>query len=88
MSDQATENDDEDENPYAEEDARITALLEKHAAILGEHFESIRIFAVVNRGDGNYGRITRGAGNYFSQFGSVRDWLLETEQDTRNRAGS
>lgn len=83
---QATE--ENNENPYAEEDARLEALLEKHASILGEHFESVRIFAVCNRGDGVYGRITRGAGNYFSQYGSVRDWLLEAEQDTRNHAGS
>lgn len=69
----------------AAEDDRLGTMLEKHAEVLAEHFESVRIIAVRNR-NGMYARITRGAGNYFSQYGSIRDWLLEQDQSTRNLA--
>ncbi len=86
MPDVETPDSDDASDPYDAENERLTKLLERHAAVLGEHFESVRIFGVVNRGDGCYGRITRGEGNYFSQYGSVRDWLIEQEQATRNHA--
>lgn len=82
----ATSQDEQPDEDHSEEDARLAALLEKHAAILGEQFESVTIFGVVNRGDGVYGRMSRGAGNWFSQYGAIKEWVLVSEQGTRNQA--
>lgn len=93
MSDVAAKQDDDDDDddaaddPYEKQNRFIERLLERHVAIIAEHCDSVRIIATVNRGDGVYGRISRGEGNYFAQYGSIRDWLVQTEQETRNVAG-
>ena len=61
-----------------EEEAKI---LERHAAQLSEHFESVRIIATTQR-DGTTSLFSSGAGNFYAQTGSVREWLARQDEHT------
>lgn len=56
--------------------------LERHAAQLGERFDSVRIFATRVQ-DGKTVAVSMGNGNWHAQCGSVREWLMQ--QDERSR---
>lgn len=59
--------------------------IERHVAQLGEHFESIRIIASRNQ-DGKTITCSSGAGNFYAQLGSVRDWLVRQEAQSQEHA--
>ena len=59
--------------------------IERHVAQLGEHFESIRVIASRNQ-DGKTITYSSGAGNFYAQLGSVRDWLVRQEARSREHA--
>ena len=62
------------------DDAR-DAMLDRHAAALAEHFDSV-IIITTRHGEGT-GMYARGAGNFYAQLGSARDWVAR--QDAMNR---
>jgi hypothetical protein len=62
----------------------ITAV-DRCIEILGEHFDSVQIFATRHESttlDGTLS-ITKGTGNYFARYGQIREWILEQDEATR-----
>jgi hypothetical protein len=81
----ATSTPDESLPPDPDDEARrLEEMIEKHVMQICEHVDTVRIFITTNRGDGTYGCCTRGAGNYYAQRDSVREWLMRQDQQTRN----
>ena len=60
----------------SDDDIRI---LERHVAQLGEHFQSVRIITTSHQ-DGNTFTATSGAGNFYAQIASVREWLMRQDE--------
>lgn len=60
--------------------AKRQRILERHAAALMEHFESVQIVAVAaDRGDRTVTMHSRGMGSYYERMGAVRHWLQREE---------
>lgn len=60
------------------------AFVSKHAAQLAEHFEAVRIFVSWSSDDGESTRTyDTGCGNWFAQYGHIRNWLLAEEEEAR-----
>ena len=66
-------------NMSAENKDRDIALVTRIATELSEQFDSVRIF--VSRHDGKAGtcRVSIGRGNFYAQYGQIREWLIEQE---------
>lgn len=58
----------------------------KAAEALGEHFDSVQIFASRKDGPSRDGtlELAHGVGNYFARYGQVRCWLEEQDEKTRH----
>jgi len=65
-------------------------LLSNTAEALGEHFDSIQIFAIAHEGgdDGGTMSYTAGTGNWYSRYGSVVEWAAMQDQRARNKVNS
>jgi hypothetical protein len=76
-----------DQPPNAERNAEIE-FVEKLATQLGEHFQSVRIFVSKSSDDGNANTLhyNTGRGDFLSQRGHVRDWMLYNDEATREKA--
>jgi hypothetical protein len=61
--------------------------LKKAVSELGEHFDTVQIFATryQSEGEGEEGTVNAnyGAGNWFARMGFVRDWLIKQDEYTR-----
>lgn len=57
--------------------------IHKLAIALNEHCDSVRIITTVRARDGGTAIVTKGAGNWFAQLGSVNDWLARSDENTR-----
>lgn len=69
------------------ENKQIEEIVERHAAQLGEHFDSVRIFVTRHRGeDANTVSYEYGLGNFYAQLGQVSEWLAMQDQFQRNHA--
>lgn len=68
---------------FAEQDEQvIKAALDT----LREHFDSVQIFVTrYESGKGTQSR-TRGAGNYYANLGSIREYLLAEDAVTKHNA--
>jgi uncharacterized protein YehS (DUF1456 family) len=54
-------------------------LLQKHAAALSEHFDSVQIF--VTRLEANATRcFVHGEGNWYARYGQVIDWIKREDE--------
>lgn len=53
--------------------------------LLGEHFDSVRIFATRHESGERDGtlKFNYGAGNWFATYGQVREWLILADEDAR-----
>lgn len=60
-------------------------MLRRHASMLSEHFDSVRIFVTRQMHDGTVS-VTEGAGNFQAQQGQVREWLIRQDENTRENA--
>lgn len=60
--------------------------LRKHVEQLGEHFDSVSIFCTRHEPETEDGtiQISDGCGNWFARYGQVREWLLRSEERSRN----
>lgn len=64
-------------------------LIEHHAAILSEHFDTVEIITTrhqPNTGDKDENgtvMCNSGTGNYFARYGSVKEWLLRNDERSR-----
>lgn len=59
--------------------------IERHVAQLGERFDSIRIIASRQQ-DGKTITCSSGAGNFYAQLGSVHDWLIRQDAQSKEHA--
>lgn len=57
-----------------EEKQQLYTMLERHVDQLGEHFDSVRIFATKHVGEGTIA-LNRGQGNQYAVFGQVTEWI-------------
>jgi len=66
-------------------DEKDVELLRSHAQQLGEHFDSVQIFAnrCENGSDNGTQAVSVGTGNMFARFGQVKLWVEEQEEDAR-----
>jgi len=60
-------------------------LLEDAAKKLGEHFDSVQIFATRHEPTIEDGTITvsYGVGNWFARYGQIKEWLIKSDERTR-----
>lgn len=63
------------------------ARIRKAVDELGEHFDTVQIFASRHESGEHDGtlRITLGVGNWFARYGQVHCWLLAEDESTRNQ---
>lgn len=61
----------------------LAALMVAMSNQLIEHCDSVRIICTVGREDGASQYVSRGVGNWYAQYGSVREWLLREEEIMR-----
>lgn len=50
---------------------------------LNEHCDSVRIFVTAPGVDGNTHSISKGSGNWYAQYGHVKEWITSEEEATR-----
>lgn len=70
----------------AEQDADESARVQAAAKALAEHFDSVTILCSRHEGSRGTRTVAKGAGNWHTQFGIVREWLLSQEEDIRCEA--
>lgn len=60
-------------------------LIQKTAQSLGEHFDSVQIFATKHEPgvDDGTTHFYSGVGNYFARVGHVKDWIIKQNEGTR-----
>jgi hypothetical protein len=65
-----------------------TKLLESHLQQLGEHFDSVQIFATVHEPEAEGGtvHICMGNGSWYARYGQVQEWLIRQDEMTRIKA--
>jgi hypothetical protein len=56
-------------------------MVRKHAVMLSEHFDSVRIFATRALTDGQTAAITHGCGNWFAQRGQISQWVMQRDAE-------
>ena len=65
------------------EQDRDIAVVQQHLDQLIEHFDSVQIFATRGQGDGNTGYVHLGAGNFYANYGAVREWMIRQDEMAR-----
>lgn len=60
-------------------------IVKRHCADLGEHFDSVQIFATRLKDEGDKGtvHVQYGSGNWFARYGHIRHWLITEDEDAR-----
>lgn len=68
----------------AKDDSEVE-LVRKAVQQLGDHFETVQVF--VSRHDPAILEGTRtinlGAGNWFTRYGQIKDWIIKTDEGIR-----
>lgn len=60
-------------------------LLKKHTEALGEHFDTVHIFATKYDAAVEEGTITYnyGSGNWYARYGQICEWMVKQNEVTR-----
>lgn len=68
-----------------DEKDRDVELLKKAAESLGEHFDSVQIFASRHEPETENGTVScnEGTGNWFARIGQVREWLIRRDEESK-----
>lgn len=74
--------DESGDEEYAELAVRLETILKQHALQLVEHFDSVQIVCTKRHQSGTL-IVPRGEGNWYARYGSVRDWVLRQEEDSK-----
>lgn len=66
----------------ANEGDAVMDLVQKHADMLCEHFESVQIFCTKSSDDGTGETMSfiTGSGNRYANYGLVRLWMIREDQ--------
>lgn len=64
------------------------AMVKKVADQLGEHFDSVQIFATRHESGSLDGTISVhvGVGNWFARYGQISEWMVKSDEWTRMKA--
>ena len=70
----------------------LNELVDLHAAQLAEHFDSVRIFCTKHDSEhlglSNTQAYSKGRGNWYAQRGQIQDWLVGSNEMTRENERS
>ncbi len=60
-------------------------LLKRAAESLGEHFDTVQIFATRHEPEVEDGTISAswGVGNWFTRYGQTQEWIIKANERTR-----
>jgi hypothetical protein len=69
-------------DPEAEADVEI---VKKACLSLGEHFDSVHIFATRHEPATLDGTVTvaYGSGNWFARYGQIQEWMIKQDEQAR-----
>lgn len=61
------------------------AIVKSHLEKLGEHFDSVHIFASRHESGIEDGTVSvnLGSGNWFARYGQVKEWTIKQDEETR-----
>lgn len=80
-----------EEETQKSQDAAESEKVQAAAKALGEHFDAVVILCSRHEGSRGTRTIGKGAGNWHTQYGLVREWLVNRDEDicenTRRNAG-
>lgn len=65
-------------------DADESAMVQEAAKKLGEHFDAVVVLCSRHDGERGTRTIAKGSGNWHAQYGIVREWLVDRDEDIRN----
>lgn len=68
---------------YAQADAAESAKVLAVVKDLGEHFDAVVILCTRHDGARGTRTVAKGAGNWHAQYGIIREWLVNRDEDTR-----
>lgn len=63
---------------------RDLSVLEKHVAMLEEHFDTVQIICTRQHDKGTF-QSDLGGGNWYARYGSTREWVMRQEEMERDR---
>jgi len=60
--------------------------LDRAIEMLGEHFDSVQIFATRHESGEQGGtlKFSRGCGNFFARYGQIHEWIIKQDESARN----
>lgn len=63
-------------------------MVKRHVEELGEHFDSVQIFATRHEQGSLDGTVSIhiGTGNWFARYGQVTEWCIKQDEWTRRKA--
>jgi hypothetical protein len=67
-------------------DEEESAIVQAHAKELGEHFDAVVILCSRHEGSKGTRTISKGSGNWHTQLGVVREYMLSNEEAIREEA--
>ncbi len=70
------------EQSDAEESARVLAVTKA----LSEHFDAVVVLCSRHEGSRGTRTIAKGSGNWHTQFGIVREWIITQEERVKREA--
>jgi hypothetical protein len=62
---------------------KLAELVDNHAAMMGEHCDSVQIIITIVDENGSHRMLSAGRGNFYAREGSCRDWLIVNEEVNR-----
>lgn len=68
------------------EDETESALVAEAAKKLGEQFDAVVILCTRHEGSKGTRTVAKGSGNWHAQYGLVREWLVNRDEDIRVEA--
>lgn len=72
--------------PLEPGDAEESQRVQDACKSLAEHFDSVTILCSRHEGSRGTRTIAKGSGNWHTQYGIVREWLLNNDEDIREAA--
>lgn len=69
-----------------DENDKMIREIDAFIAKIGERCHSVRFFCVIPKGDSETTIYTVGNGDFFSQIGSIREWVMRQDEQTKCEA--
>jgi len=85
MSDRSRDEDDEISRGSPKGEDEELALLDKHLAMLSEHYPNVHIFANRMNDDGSTVSVQRGIGNWHARIGQMKAFIIYEDERYRQQ---